>query len=136
MLEIEPTHLSQIKFSLQKKQAELESLYQEREAARKIETIAERVLRRNLRFVWQLEEMERRDKQIKERIGHAADQLDVLKIRLDRDTHSTRYKVVTANAAKTNDSLASLIADAILFEPQAIQLVARFGDNNLETEKD
>lgn len=83
-----------------------------------------------------MEAMESRDIQLKERMTHAAEQLDALKIRLDRDTSSTRYKVVTANAPKTNDSLASLIADAILFEPQAVQLVARFGNNNLETEKD
>ena len=67
---------------------------------------------------------------------HAQDQLDALKIRLDRDSYYTRYKVVSPNDSATKDSVVSLIADAILMEPQAVQLVARFGDNNLETEKD
>lgn len=69
-------------------------------------------------------------------MSHVHEQLDALKIRLDRDTYSTRYKVVSPNPPKTTASLAALIADAILFEPEAVQLVARFGDNNLETEKD
>jgi len=36
----------------------------------------------------------------------------------------------------TKNQAASLIADAILMEPQAVQLVARFDGNNLEMEKD
>ena len=35
-----------------------------------------------------------------------------------------------------NIKAASLIADAILMEPQAVQLVARSNGNNLEMEKD
>ena len=35
----------------------------------------------------------------------------------------------------TKNQAASLIADAILKEPEAAQLVARFGDDNLEMEK-
>jgi hypothetical protein len=136
LLEVEKTHLDQLKLSLQNKKDELESLCQEPEAKKKTKEIAAGILRKNLRFVRQLEEIESRDKQLRERMSHAEKQLDALKIRLDRDSYSTRYKVVTANAPKTNDSLASLIADAILFEPQAVQIVARFGDNNLETEKD
>jgi hypothetical protein len=48
---------------------------------------------------------------------------------------NTRYKV-NSSSNLSNNSLALIIADAILMEPQAAQLVARFGDNNLETEKD
>ena len=36
----------------------------------------------------------------------------------------------------TKNQVASLIADAILFEPEAVQLVARSDGNNLEMEKD
>ena len=91
---------------------------------------------KNLRFVRQLEEMENRDKELRERMSHAEKQLDSLKIRLDRDTYYTRYKVVSPNPPKTNVSLASLIADAISMEPEAVQLVARSSGNNLEMEKD
>ena len=48
----------------------------------------------------------------------------------------TRYKVVSPKQPKTNEKIASLIADAILMDLQVTQLVALFGDNNLETEKD
>lgn len=136
LLEIEQTRLNQVKLSLQKKQTELETLCRQPDAAKKIDEIAIGILRKNLRFVRQLEELEIRDKQLIERITHAADQLDAVKIRLDRDSYYTRYKVISPNPPKTNDSLASLIADAILMEPQAVQLVARSNCNNLEMEKD
>ena len=80
--------------------------------------------------------MKNREEQLTERMGHVHEQLDALKIRLDRDTFSTRYKVISQNPPKTNDSLASLIADAILFDPHAVQLVARFNGGNLEMDKD
>ncbi len=52
------------------------------------------------------------------------------------DKLNTRYKVVSPKHPKTNEKIASLIADAILMDLQVTQLVALFGDNNLETEKD
>ena len=136
LLEVERKRLDQIRFSLQNKQNELDSLCSQADAVKKIDEITVGILRKNYRFVRQLEEMESRDKSLTERMSHVHEQLDALKIRLDRDTYSTRYKVVSPNPPKTTASLAALIADAILFEPEAVQLVARFGDNNLETEKD
>ena len=44
---------------------------------------------------------------------------------------NTYYKV-----NPSGNSLASIIAYALLKEPQAAQLVARFGGDNLEMEKD
>lgn len=96
----------------------------------KIDEIAVGILRKNLKIVRQLEKMESRDIQLKERINHAKEQLDVVKIHLDRDSYSTRYKVVSQNLSKTNEKKASIIADAILFDPQAIQLVASFDGSN------
>ena len=43
---------------------------------------------------------------------------------------------VTCSDTLTKNQAASLIADAILMEPEAVQLVARFNGNNLEMEKD
>lgn len=136
LLEMEQMRLDQTKVSLQKKQNELESLCNQPDATKKIQEIAIGILRKNFRAVQQLEEMETRDKQLIERMSHAEKQLDALKIRLDRDSYYTRYKVVSPNYSATNDSMVSLIADAILFEPQAVQLVARFNGNNLEMDKD
>lgn len=46
----------------------------------------------------------------------------------------TRYRV-TVSDTLSNNSATSMIADAILFNPQAVQLVARFDGNFLEMDK-
>ncbi|MBQ6297769.1 MAG: hypothetical protein IJK81_08830 [Selenomonadaceae bacterium] len=135
MLEIERGSLDQIKFSLQNKQSELETLCRQPDALKKIDEIAMGILRKNLRFVRQLEEVENRDKEIIQRMNHAQEQLKALENRIALDKVNTRYRV-TVSDTLTNNQAASLIADAILFDPQAVQLVARFGGNNLEMEKD
>ena len=135
LLELERSRLDQIKLSLQNKQSELEKLCQPHEAARKIEMIAAGILRKNLRFVRQLEEIEAREKEIIPRINHADEQMKALEERIARDKINTYYRV-TCSDKLTNNQAASLIADAILMEPQAVQLVARSNDNNLEMEKD
>ena len=68
-------------------------------------------------------------------MNHAHEQLLILKERLSRDKSSTRYKVVSSNIS-SNNKAAFIIADAILQEPHAVQLVARSVSNNLEMEKD
>jgi len=135
LLELEKNRLDQIKFSLQNKQAELEKLCQEHEAARKIELIAAGILRKNYKFVRQLEEIETRIKELISRINHAKEQMNVLEKRVACDKIDTRYRV-TISETLPNIKAASLIADAILFDPQAVQLVARSNGNNLEMEKD
>ena len=135
LLEVEKSRLDQIKLSLQNKQTELEKLCQPHEAARKIEMIAAGILRKNLRFVRQMEEIETRAKELIPRLNHAKEQMKALEERIARDKVNTRYRV-TCSDMLSNDKAASLIADAILFDPQAVQLVARFNGNNLEMEKD
>ena len=58
-----------------------------------------------------------------------------MEIRVARDKINTRYRV-TVSDTLTNEKAASIIADAILFDPQVVQLVARSTGNNLEMEKD
>ena len=135
LLDVERTRLDQIKLSLQNKQAELEKLCQPHEAQRKIEMIAAGILRKNLKFVHQLEEIETREKELSERINHTKEQMKALENQIALDKINTRYRV-TCSDTLPNSKAASLIADAILFDPQAVQLVARFGGNNLEMEKD
>jgi hypothetical protein len=54
-------------------------------------------------------------------------------LQLKSERRTTYYKVL---APKYSDKrAATLIADAILGEPQAVQLVARSTSNNLEMEK-
>ena len=135
MLEIENERLDHIKLSLQKKESELETLCQPHEAQRKIEEIAASILRKNYKFVRQLEEIETREKEFVLRINHAKEQLDALEIHVARDKVGTRYRVICSDTL-SNKKAASIIADAILFDPQAVQLVARFDGNSLEMDKD
>ncbi len=58
LLELERSRLNQIKFSLQNKQAELDSLCHQPDAAKKINKIAIGILRKNYKFVRQLKEIE------------------------------------------------------------------------------
>ena len=67
-------------------------------------------------------------------MNHAKEQLDALKIQLTLDKPNICYKVNNSDNSSGN-SLAAIIADAILKEPEAAQLVARFGGDNLEMEK-
>ena len=135
LLELERSRLDQIKVSLQNKQAELEALCRQPDAVKKIDEIATGILRKNLRFVRQLEDVEKRDKEIIERMNHAQDQMKALENRIALDKVNTRYRV-TYSDTLTKNQAASLIADAILFEPEAVQLVARSDGNKLEMEKD
>ena len=135
LLELEKSRLDQTKLSLQNKQTELETLCRQPDAAKKIELIATGILRKNYKFVRQLEEIKTRINELTPRINHSKEQMDALEERVARDKVSTRYRV-TSSKTLTNNQAASLIADAILFEPQAVQLVARSDGNNLEMEKD
>lgn len=118
---------------MQRKQIELDSLCQIPDSQNKIEVIAAGILRKNFKFVRRLEKVETCAKQLAQRLNHSKDQMDILKLQLSTEKHNTYYKVSSDNA--TTNSLASLIADAILNEPQAIQLVARFDGNFLEMDK-
>ena len=135
LLELERSRLDQIKLSLQNKQAELEKICQEHEAMRKIEMIAVGILRKNYKFVRQLEEVDKRNKELSEKMNHVKEQMKALKERVALDKINTRYRV-TCTDTLSKTKAASLIADAILFDPQAVQLVARSTGNNLEMEKD
>ena len=135
MLELERSRLDQIKFSLQNKQAKLETLCRQSEAAKKIDEIATGILRKNLRFVRQLEKVDKHDKEIIQRMNHTQDQMKALENRIALDKVNTRYRVMVSDTLTKNQA-ASIIADAILFEPEAVQLVARSNGNNLEMEKD
>ena len=68
-------------------------------------------------------------------MNHAKKQMNTLEERIALDKVNTRYRV-TVSDKLTKNQAASIIADAILFDPQAVQLVARSDGNNLEMEKD
>ena len=82
-----------------------------------------------------MEKVDKRDKEIIERMNHAKEQIKALENCIVFDKVNTRYRV-TCSDTLPKIKAASLIADAILFEPEAVQLVARSDGNNLEMEKD
>jgi hypothetical protein len=134
LLETEKSRLAQLSLALQRKQAELESLCQLPDSVKKIEEIAVAILRKNYKSVRQLEEIETCAKSLAQRLNHAKEQIDCLKQQLSSEQHTTYYKV--SSDGGTLHSLASLIADAILRDPQAVQLVALSDDDCLEMKKD
>lgn len=135
LLELEKAHLDQIKLPLQNKQVELETLCRQPDAKKKIEEISMGILRKNLKFVRQLDEVENRFKQVIQRLNHTEEQMKALKDRIARDKVNTRYRI-TVSDTLPNGTAASIIADAILSDPKVVQLVARSSGNNLEMEKD
>ena len=102
MLELEKTRLDQIKLSLQNKQAELEALCYQHNAVKKIEEIATGILRKNLRFVRQLEKVENHDKEIIQRMNHTQDQMKALENRIALDKVNTRYRVTVSDKLSNN----------------------------------
>ena len=135
LLELEKSRLDQIKLPIQNKQAELETLCRQPDAKKKIDEISMGILRKNLKFVRQLDEIESRFKQVIQRLNHAEKQMKALKTRIARDKVNTRYRVTVSDTLQ-NITAASIIADAILSDPKVVQLVARSSGNNLEMEKD
>ena len=134
LLELEKNRLANLKISLENRQIELENFCQKPDSQKKIELIATGILRKNYKFVRKFEEIESNLKNLSQRLTHAKKQMDTLKNILSLEKRPTYYKVNSPCNA-SNSSAASLIADAVLCEPQAVQLVARSADNSIEMDK-
>ena len=134
--------LSHSKIRLENELTRLETLCQTQEAQEKIALLAADILHKNLKIAQEYEEA-------KKRVGDLYQKLQEAKKRFNAFDEGYRslkqnrvYRVIQpeSNSTKTSNfkenELAAIIADALLGEPYAVQLVARFGDNNLEMEKD
>ena len=136
LLDIEQHRLLNLKISLENRANELEQFCQKPQSQEKIQDIATGILRKNFKFVRRLEETDSRLKLLSQRITHAKKQMDALKSQLAIDNRHTCYKVVSSdNSSSSTESLTSIIADAILREPDAVQCVARFDGDYFEMEK-
>ena len=113
----------------------MENFCQKPDSLKKIELIAADILRKNLKFVRSFEEVESKLKNLSQRIQHTKKQMDTLKIHLSLGKCGAAYKIESSDNF-SHSSAASLIADAILREPDAVQLVACCPDDCLEIEKD
>lgn len=126
--------MDNVKVNLDKQKSDFESIFKNPDAIKQIQIIAAGILRKNFKFVRKTEEIETRLKQLSESIKHTKKQVDALQLQLNFEKRHTCYKILSDSYSKK--SAATLIADAILQEPQAAQLVARSSGNNLEMEKD
>ena len=137
LLNLEHHRLANLKISLENRANELEKICQLPESQEKIQDISTGILRKNFKFVGKMEETESRLKQLSQRINHAKQQMDALKSQLSIDNRHTCYKVVSSDhSSSSTESLASIIADAILREPNAVPLVARSDNNDSRLNKD
>ena len=136
LLHLEQQRLQELKIALDQRAAELEHFCQKLDSQEKIQEIATAILRKNFKFVRKLEDVDTRLKQLSQRTKHAKKQMDALKSQLAIDNRRTCYKVVSSDNSRSScESMASVIADAILREPDAVQCVARFNGDDLEMEK-
>lgn len=132
-LEIKRKCLNDLKISLEQQKSELEEICKQPESVKQIQLIAAGIIRKNHKFVDKVAEVDEKLQNISERLKHTKAQIEVVELQLKMERHTTCYKIF---APKYNDkTAAALIADALLNEPQAVQLVARSSGNNLEMEK-
>ena len=123
----------------------LNALCQKPEAKAKIEEIAAGILRKNGKWAKAHAEAEKHSQVLADSLHQTQKRLNAVKHWLSRENPRTRYRLVTPKtspqgATRENDtalvkSAASVIADAMLGDPDAVQLVARSSGDGLETEK-
>lgn len=134
--------LSATKIRLARESARLENLCQTEESQEKIALIAVGIIRRSLKIAREYETTSKR-------LGELFDQMQSTKKRfkaLDANYTSLKrnrvYRVIrpVSDSQKTTSlkekELTAIIADALLGEEYAVQLVARSDGNNLEMDKD
>ena len=141
-LEATRQKLADTKIRLENELTRLENLCQTKEAKEKIVLIAADILHKNLKIALEYEEAKKRVGDLYEKLQEAKKRFNAFDDGYKQLKQNRVYRVIANNADSTKTSdlkeneLAAIIADALLGEPNAVQLVARFGDNNLEMDKD
>ena len=141
-LEMTGRKLAETKNQLESELTRLEKLCQTEEAQEKIAFLAANILFKNLKI-------EKEYKKAKELVSDLSTKLQVVEKRFKafdegyrRLNQNRMYRVIQpeSNSTKTSalkeNELAKIIADALLGEEYAVQLVAHSTGNNLEMEKD
>lgn len=141
-LEETERRLSKTKIQLESELTRLENLCKTEEAQNKIALLAASILHKNLKIVLEYEEAKKRVSDLYEKLQEAKKRFNAFDEGYRSLKQNRVYRVIQPESYSTKtsglkeDELAAIIADALLGEPYATQLVARFGDNNLEMEKD
>ena len=141
-LEATEQKLAETKIQLDNESIRLESLCQTQDAKEKIALIAASILRKNLKTAQEYETTIKLLKDLRVKMQAAKKQFNALDEGYWRLKKNFVYRVIPSEsdsgkipALKAN-KLVSIIADALLGEPYAVQLVARFDSNALEMDKD
>ena len=133
LLESEKNRLANLKLSLDKQKSQLETACNNPDALKQIQLIAAGILRKNYKFVEKVAKVDKKLQSISERLKHTKVQMEVVEMQLKMERRTAYYRVFEPKYS--DKTAAALIANAILREPQAAQLVARSTGNNLEMEK-
>ena len=134
--------LSLTKIRLENELTRLENLCQTKEAQEKIALLAADILHKNLKTVLKYEEAKKRVGDLYEKLQEAKKRFNAFDEGYRRLKQNRVYCVIQpeSNSTKTSvlkeNELVAIIADALLGEPYAVQLVAFSSGNNLEMEKD
>ena len=141
-LEETERRLSLTKIWLENESTRLGNLCQTEEAQEKIALLAADFLHKNLKIALEYEEAKKRVADLYEKLQEAKKRFKAFDEGYRRLKQNRVYRVIQSesdsgktSALKENELIA-IIADALLGEPYAVQLVARFDGNNLEMEKD
>ena len=141
-LETTQKKLAQTKGRLNSESTRLESLCQTQEVQEKIALIAASILRKNLKIALEYEETKKRVARLSQKLQEAKKRFTSFDNGYSSLKKNHIYRVITTNSNSTKTSalkeneLIAIIADALLREEYAVQLVARSTGNNLEMEKD
>ena len=134
--------LSDTKIQLDKELTRLETLCQTEVAQEKIALIAADILHDNLKIVQEYETAQKTMRDLYEKIQLAKKRFNVLEDNYSSLKKNYVYRVIqsendsTKNNTTRENELTAIIADALMGESYAVQLVARSDGDNLEMDKD
>ena len=141
-LEMTGRKLAETKNQLESELTHLEKLCQTEEAQEKIALIAAEILFKNLKIEQEYEKAKKVVSDLSEKLKEAEKRFKAFDEGYRSLKKNRVYRVIQteSNSPKTSalkeNELATIIADALLAEPYAVQLVAHSTGNNLEMEKD
>ena len=130
--------LSDTKIQLESELIHLEELSQTEKAREQIALIAANIFRKNLKIVLEYETTKKCVTHLFQKLQEAKKRFNVFDKGYRRVKQNHVYQVITTNDNSTKTSalkeneLTAIIADALMVEPYAVQLVARSTGNNLE----
>jgi len=134
--------LLHIKIRLDNELTRLENLCQTKEAQEEIALLAADILHKNLKFAQEYETAKKLVADLSQKLQEAKKRFNAFDDGYRRLKQNRVYRVIQpeSNSSKTSalkeNELVAIIADALLGEPYAVQLVAFSSGNNLEMEKD